>query len=313
MRVAVIGAGIAGLACANRLARSGYKTVLFDKGRGPGGRMSTRRVDLPDLQLRFDHGAQYVTVRDPDFTAVIEGLERDGHAARWDVAGADAWVGTPGMNGIVKALAQSRHVHWGARVEHAERTEIGWRISGDGFEPHICDAAIVAVPAEQAASLLASLDGDIAEKARATLSEPCWTLMAAFAAPLPIAEDVLRHRGDIAWAARNSAKPGRDGPESWVLQASVPWSQTHLEQSAEEVASRLLAALALDIGEPLPPLLHATAHRWRYARTTARHAEPYWNPRLRLGVCGDWLGGARIEAAWLSGHRLAGTILTQIS
>ena len=313
MRVAVIGAGIAGLACANRLARSGYKTVLFDKGRGPGGRMSTRRVDLPDGRLHFDHGAQYLTARDPDFTAMIEGLERDGHAARWDAAGADAWVGTPGMNAIIKALAQPRNVHWGARVEQVEQSGTGWLISGEGFDAQSCDAAIVAVPAEQAASLLAPLDEQIAAQARATLSEPCWTVMAAFAAPLPISDDVLRHRGDIAWAARNAAKPGRDGPETWVVQANVPWSQAQLERSGEEVTRLLLAALAAEMGAPLPPLLYAAAHRWRYARTTSREAAPYWNPRLRLGVCGDWLGGARIEAAWLSGHRLAGTILTQIS
>ena len=30
-------------------------------------------------------------------------------------------------------------------------------------------------------------------------------------------------RGDIAWAARNSAKPGRSGPEAWVVQAGPDW------------------------------------------------------------------------------------------
>ena len=38
----IIGAGIAGLACAARLAAAGYAVRLFDKGRRPGG----RRTDM---------------------------------------------------------------------------------------------------------------------------------------------------------------------------------------------------------------------------------------------------------------------------
>ncbi|MGA8880775.1 MAG: FAD-dependent oxidoreductase, partial [Azonexus sp.] len=57
--LALIGAGIAGLSCATALQQAGLKVSLFDKGRGPGGRMSTRRGD--DWQC--DHGAQYFTAR----------------------------------------------------------------------------------------------------------------------------------------------------------------------------------------------------------------------------------------------------------
>lgn len=57
MRIAVIGAGIAGLACADELRRHDHPVTLFDKGRGPGGRMSTRRLDTPAGQASFDHGA----------------------------------------------------------------------------------------------------------------------------------------------------------------------------------------------------------------------------------------------------------------
>ena len=64
-RVAVIGAGMSGLTCASRLGERGFEVSVFDKGRGPGGRSSTRRVDLDGAEVGFDHGAQYFTVRDP--------------------------------------------------------------------------------------------------------------------------------------------------------------------------------------------------------------------------------------------------------
>ncbi|MFL5335181.1 MAG: FAD-dependent oxidoreductase [Geminicoccaceae bacterium] len=43
--IAVIGAGMAGAACAAALARAGAAVRLFDKGRSIGGRMAQRRVD----------------------------------------------------------------------------------------------------------------------------------------------------------------------------------------------------------------------------------------------------------------------------
>ena len=42
-RIAVIGAGIAGLSCATELQGAGVTVRIFEKSRGPGGRMSTRR------------------------------------------------------------------------------------------------------------------------------------------------------------------------------------------------------------------------------------------------------------------------------
>ena len=43
--IAVIGAGMAGLSCARHLQEAGCRVTVFDKARGPGGRMSTRRGD----------------------------------------------------------------------------------------------------------------------------------------------------------------------------------------------------------------------------------------------------------------------------
>jgi predicted NAD/FAD-dependent oxidoreductase len=132
--------------------------------------------------------------------------------------------------------------------------------------------------------------------------------MAAFAEPLPFATDVLRAAGPIGWAARNSAKPDRSGPESWVVQAGPDWSRAHLEETADEIVAPLLEALAERAGRPLPTPLTAIAHRWRYAKCGSAGDGLLWNAAQRLGVCGDWLIGPRVEAAWVSGHRLAAAV-----
>ena len=95
MRIAIVGAGIAGLSCAHALQADGNTVTVFDKGRGPGGRMATRRVDTALGTIAFDHGAQYFTARDPAFVQTVVRWSEESVAARWPAAGDDAWVGTP--------------------------------------------------------------------------------------------------------------------------------------------------------------------------------------------------------------------------
>jgi hypothetical protein len=136
-------------------------------------------------------------------------------------------------------------------------------------------------------------------------SQPCWTGMFAFASPLEGLPPVIRQAGDIEWAARNNAKPGRTGPEAWVVQMSAARSTAWLESPSEQVAALLLAALAEAAGGPIPEPVAATAHRWRFALNAGTGDGAMWNPQIRLGVCGDWLLGPRVECAWLSGRMLA--------
>jgi len=123
IRVAIVGTGMAGLACARRLASAGVAPVLFDKGRGPGGRLATRRAE----GLQFDHGAQYVTARDPGFAGVLQGLQTQGVAAPWpDGSGRTRLVGVPGMSGLARAMAQGLDVRQQRQVTSIRPVGTGW-------------------------------------------------------------------------------------------------------------------------------------------------------------------------------------------
>lgn len=309
MRVAIVGAGMAGLSCADGLSAIGHEVTLLDKARGPGGRMSTRRIETPLGPVSFDHGAQYFTARDAGFCHQVKVWADQGIVARWPLPDPDAWVGTPGMNAVIKAMAKEHDVHWNVHVDRIERGPEGWCLSAGAKTFPGFDALILAIPAEQALPFLSLHDFSMAREAMLARSQPCWTVMAAFAEPLPGDQAMLREIGSIGWAARNSAKPGRSGPEGWVIQARPEWSQAHIEDDAEAIGNRLLAELgeALGIGLPLP--VAAVAHRWRYAMSAGLGHGALWNARLRLGLCGDWLLGPRVECAWLSGQHLARTIL----
>lgn len=298
--IAIIGAGMAGLSAASALAKAGREVVLFDKGRGPGGRMATRRMATPHGEASFDHGAQFFAATDPEFAAQVARWERQGHVAGWPSAGPDAWVGTPGMNAPLRAMASLLDVRWGSEINML-RYQDGWRLDGAAG---IFDAVVVAIPAEQAARLLGGPAPDLAVRAVAAVSDPCWTVMAAFATPLAL-PDIPSVSEPLGWAARNSAKPGRSGPESWVLQATTNWSRVHLENTPDEAVAKLLASLPLTV----PPPIAVAAHRWRYGFAGAAPTGPCWDAGRGIGLCGDWLAGRRIGDAWASGSVVAAAIL----
>ena len=304
MHVAIIGAGMAGLTCASRLADAGHRVAVFDKGRGAGGRMATRRVEHEGETYRFDHGAQYFTAREMAFQTQVRAWEADGVVAPWPAAKEGAWVGTPGMNAPIRAMADALDVQFGTQITGLLPERGGWRLEGEGAPDDRFDAVVVAIPAEQAARLLAAHAPEFAEDARDSTSEPCWTAMVAFDGRVDV-PDTLTDDGAIGWAARNSAKPGRDADqECWVIQANARWSRAQLEREGENIGEELLAHFARAVGE-LPPILFSTAHRWRYAKCEKSDAGALWDDAQRIGVCGDWLSGPRVENAFLSGLALA--------
>ena len=131
--IAVIGAGMAGIACARTLAQAGHRLTVFEKSAGFGGRMATRNSPFGS----FDHGVQYFTVRDPRFKRALETvpglckpwsassvwvLDEHGQIGNARVPNREAhWVPTPGMNALLQ--------RWAAPLQTQNRIELETRIS----------------------------------------------------------------------------------------------------------------------------------------------------------------------------------------
>ena len=307
--IAVVGVGPAGALCAWELTSRGADVVAIDKGRGAGGRLSTRRAG----DARFDHGAQYFTLRDPALQGRSAAWAAAGAISRWEgpfgnltprgfvphPPSSDRWVGTPGMNGLLKHLLEGVKVHFGARAESLRHASGGWTVLGaDGQPLARARHLVVAVPTPQAVPLLSG--HPFAEALEPVRYAPCWAAMVV-SAPLDLHWTGAHvEESPLAWIARNQTKPGRPPGEQWVLHASPEWSREHLEDDAAYVATCLTeAAQALPGLQAMVPT-SSQAHRWRYALVT----EPLGKPCLHdehLTVCGDGLLGGRVEAALLSG------------
>ncbi|MEM8770263.1 MAG: FAD-dependent oxidoreductase [Pseudomonadota bacterium] len=319
VRIAVIGAGLAGMRCAQLLNAVGFATFVFEKSRGAGGRLATRRADHG---MRFDHGAQYLSARSDAFSSFLNGQRAAGVADIWNprAYGPNAAsmsrspiVGAPHMNSVVKSISKGVSLKTDCRIAAIEQHENRWRLvseAGERFEDF--EVVIVATPAPQAEKLVTSWP-DLAARAGAVKMTPCWTVMAGFENSLQLSFDALRQEDEaLGWAARNSSKPARSSePECWVMQASAKWSQDHLERDKNFVIDALLAMFAEATGKQLPEPSHADAHRWRYSIASNPVGESF----LKLSgnglyVGGDWLLGARAEDAFLSGSAVAEDIIS---
>jgi renalase len=346
-RIAVVGAGLAGLACADELARDGFAVTVFDKGRAAGGRLATRRVGAHT----FDLGAQYFTVRDSRFAEQVERWRRAGACAPWPgtvvafdepdalprpTSVVQRLVGTPDMSALARSLAQTVQLRASHRVELLRRDGAGVELRGTIAAAGVTlasapgesesaeslgtfDAVLVTTPPSQAATLVAPVSAALAERAanvafapclavgitvgpreRATLRQLRWD--AAF-----IGSALAPSTSPLAWAARDSSKPGRPPGERWVAHANACWTaQTAAQDNAQSVAAMLAELGRLLRVSALQPEL-TVSRTWMLARAV----EPLQRGALwdegeaRVALGGDWCSGGRIEDAFLSGLALA--------
>lgn len=317
--IAVVGGGVAGLVCARELTARGLAVEVLDKGRGPGGRTCSRR----HMSEAFDHGAQYFTVRDPRFEAIVDELAKRGAVERWrarfgfaraakalesESSTSARWVGVPRMSRMATALAEGQTLRRGCRVASIERAGPGWRLyADDGDQLGDYPGVVLAMPAPQARQLL---QGTALETQLSGVSmAPCWAAMISFDEEVRLAFDAVRFDdAPVSWFARDSSKPGRSPGHRWVAHAAPSVSRAMLDETPERVLASMLHALHELIGA-LPSVRTAVAHRWRYARVERPlGAEALYDEPSRIGACGDWCLGARIEQAAVSGLAMADMI-----
>ena len=337
-RIAIIGAGMAAIACARQLRESGHQITIFEKSRGVGGRMATRSTPFGT----FDHGCQYFTVRDSRFEHALQShpvcrpwsvtslqlLNAQGEAtAAATLSQEPHWVPTPGMNALVRQWAEpfmaEQSLLLTTRVSaimpdalHPKQWQLRTEASDGAVQVHGgFDAVVLGIPAAQALSLLQPVSNaqDWCKELEAVQMAPCWTLMLAFPqamqpnlhtlGPQWNAARSSHHR--IAWLARENSKPGRGTIERWTLQASAEWPQEHIDDSPARVSAKLQKAFAEVTGIHAEPA-HVDLHRWLYAKTTQPLGMSHlWDARIGLGLCGDWCLGHRVEYAYASGLELS--------
>lgn len=324
--IAIIGTGIAGLSAAQALRDAGHAVQLFDKSRGSGGRMSSKRSDAGSL----DMGAQYFTARDRRFVNEVQRWQSHGWAEQWEPQLYNfksgqlspspdeqiRWVGTPRMSAITRALLDDLPVEFGCRITEVFQGEQHWNLlDADGGNHGPFSHVVIATPAPQATTLLAAAP-KLASAAAGVKMDPTWAIALAFDNPLDTPmEGCFVQDSPLDWLARNRSKPGRDATlDTWVLHATSTWSKAHLDLPKEAVIEHLHGAFAELLHSSMPAPSFSLAHRWLYARPSGSHEFGVLaDADLGLYVCGDWCLSGRVEGAWLSGQEAARRLIEHMA
>ena len=318
-KLAIVGAGLAGLTLANSLSKKAQVTV-FEKSHGFGGRMATRR--LPPYE--FDHGTQFFTARSRDFKEVVRSWRAQGVINTWQARFAELdrdrimaisqwgdddghYVGTPGMNQIGRYLAEGLDVRLGIEVRQIREKPKGWQlVTANGNSLGTFDWVIATAPGPQTARLMPECFPHI-EQVLGARMQACFALMLGYRQhPNFDWQAALVRNADISWIAVNSSKPSRPGSFTLVAHATSVFSDDWLESDPDEVAAHLARELQTITGVDPAEAEIRSMQRWRYADIAAPCGEPALiDLDQRLAACGDWCIRGRVEAAFTSATALA--------
>lgn len=320
MKVAIIGAGIAGLTAAQKLQERGAQVTVFEKSRGTGGRLANKRLEWATVDI----GAQYFTARDARFQQQVAAWEQAGAVARWEFTPYSCtaeglttrtdttlrYVGTPNMNSLAHELAGKLGINFSTRVETLKQCGAAWRlVMSDGDESEQAyDWVVLATPAEQSRELLTGLS--LANKIPKRVHEPCWAL--ALATRGQVSPKVQGIFGDelVSWVSRLSSRPRRqsasdDWDDVWMLHFASELSAVNGKDTVIDIAEIgldwLSSRLQDYIAAPLESV-HAYQHYWRYARVADPQAKTsiIADDASGIAVIGDWTAGGRVEGGYLS-------------
>ncbi len=315
--VLIIGAGMAGLTAAAELQRAGRRVLVLDKGRSVGGRLASRRID----GATFDHGAQFITTRDPQFAAVLEQGRQDGAMEEWcrgfagSADGHARWRGKPAMSAVAKHIALGLDVHLEMPVNALRRSEDRWRAETTTGRTFNAGAVVLTPPVPQTLALLDAGGIVLAPGIRTRLAaieyERCLAVMAVLDGPSRILPPgaLTPDGGPIAWIADNQLK-GVSPEPAVTIHATHAFSLEHWDRDRQESGRVLLEAAAEWLGAGIKTF---QVHGWRYSKPMRVDEEPcvLVSQSPPLVLAGDAFGGPRVEGAAVSGWAAAAAILPE--
>jgi renalase len=344
VRVVVVGAGLSGLMAATRLCANDHEVIVLDKGRSPGGRLATRRIEVDAGTARLDHGAQFFTVRTDEVALLVRAWTGLGLVREWcrgfshgsadpDTESADTtgdgfprYVVEGGMSALAKHLAHDLDVRCHSlvfAVRPAQNTSgRAWTVALDDGTSLDADVVVVTCPLPQAYALLVTSGLDLPDTLVRTEYDRTIGLLAVLdrpgAVPAPGGIQRVSTRGAptptdsiFSWIGDNVAKGISDVP-ALTFHADPLWSEQHWDDTLPDLESALRDAASPWLGEA--HIVAAQVKKWRFATPRTLWPEPCWaggtqTSPVSIILAGDAFAGPRVEGAITSGLAAADAVL----
>lgn len=311
---------MSGLICANLLKDKGLDVIVIDKARGVGGRMSTRRsesVKHNEIQAIYDHGAQFITVRDSRFKKFINEWSSQGFVKEWcrgfpsadDSSRPDGhprFVGSKGMTIIPKLLSENLDVILNQRVKKIDKVEEHWEVMTEKGDVHRADSLVLTAPVPQSLHMIDNGNFDLDEKIRKQLDEisyyPCIAVLAELNGPSALTSPGGMYIDDpvVSWIADNNQKGISPEAVALTIHTTPEFTEENWEADDKKISDTVIQKVTEYLGSEV---VNVQVHRWRYSLPVKVAEQNYLlaNQQPPLLFIGDAFGGGRVEGAYISG------------
>jgi len=321
-KITIIGAGFSAAVLSTLLVE--HELSIFDKGRGPGGRSSARRVDGVGV---FDHGLQYVHPKNSQFQLFLDqylsdyihnwlgSFYEDGNQVKQDKV---RYVGNSGNNDFIKYLL-AKNTSYQKELASLKKNNSGWNLLFKDGSEISAQNVILTTPLEQCRVLLEPLKLTLKLEGE---MQPIFSVMLALNKSSGIQGSgyVISNNPIIGWCANESSKNRENNNsnlELWSIQSTVEYAKNnykHYREKKEVMLQEMIKAFVNQFGLQQLDIHYQNIHGWLYAYNEQPKTEKYiWLPEIGLGICGDWMAGPKAENSWESASLLAKAIMKDVT
>ena len=312
----VIGSGISGATIANLLNKK-FQVSLFDKGRGPGGRASFKRIKG---QIGFDHGTQYFSPKTIEFKKFVNRLIKIKILKKW--SGNHIFlnskkkenkkhikiIGKKGNNDICKFLLKKVKCFYQSEVKKIYYKNKLWFLLFTDGKIRTYKGVILTCPFPQLKKLSEKFINNTFIKRKLKMDANI-TVMIAIKKNKKSPSSFLFDDPVLGWAGNeNTKKRFKSKYDLWTLQSTFKWANKNIDKNKKNLKknSKILIDKFFKLTKiKKTKVIYSINHGWKYSSNSKPlKIRSYWDPQKKIGVCADWFIGPRLESGWISAHDL---------
>ena len=312
----VIGSGISGATIANLLNKK-FQVNLYDKGRGPGGRASFKRIKG---QIGFDHGTQYFSPKTIEFKKFTNRLIKIKILKKW--SGNHIFlnskkkenkkhikiIGKKGNNDICKFLLKKVKCFYQSEVKKIYYKNKLWFLLFTDGKIRTYKGVILTCPFPQLKKLSEKFINDTFIKRKLKMDANI-TVMIAIKKNKKSPSSFLFDDPVLGWAGNeNTKKRFKSKYDLWTLQSTFKWANKNIDKNKKNLKknSKILIDKFFKLTKiKKTKVIYSINHGWKYSSNSKPlKIRSYWDPQKKIGVCADWFIGPRLESGWISANDL---------
>ena len=324
--IAIIGAGITGVTLANLLQKK-YNLTVFEKSRGVGGRMATRRAE----PYQFNHGAQYFKIENKEFKDFVQPLMvnkiikplkanqikilNKKVIKRTKIYNQQYFTADSKMNSVVKCLINNNFsIKLLCKIEKILKENDNWFIiDSDKVSYGPYDWLFITIPPNQAIEILYSNFKylDIIKKIK---MRSCYSLMLGFDEIKEFDFDTaLFLDEDVQWLSISKKILEQKEYYNLLINSSYNFAEQNINGSKDKISNYLIKQVSDILQCELNNYKHKALHFWKYAMSEKNNnLGSLIDEDLKVIVCGDWCMNGKVEGGFLSAKNAANKLLEYI-